>query len=94
MGGVGEQCRAPRRLGKLLPPRFYHRTYCHVLASSGSGVLESELKAISGQRDGLDVHCVDGLANESSTRLQTAQLVALSIGRAQGNNTPIDVTRA
>jgi hypothetical protein len=92
-GGVGEQCRALRRLGKLLPPRFYHRTCGHVLAVGGSGVLETELKATSGPRDSLDVHCVDGLAIGSSTQLQTAPLVALSTDRTQGDNTPIKVTR-
>jgi hypothetical protein len=91
-GGVGEPCRALRRLGELLPPRPYPRTCCHVLACGGNTVLETELKATSGPWDGLDVHCVDGfLTNGSSTRLQIAQLVTLSTGRTQGDNTPIDV---
>ena len=87
-------CLAPRRLVKSLPPRFYHHTCCHVLASGGSGALETELKATSGPWDGLDVHCVDGLTNWSRTQLQAAQLVARSTGHTQGDNTPIEATRA
>jgi hypothetical protein len=67
----------------------------HVSCTCGcSCMVKAGRTATSGPRDGLDVHCIDGLTNGSWAQLQTVQLVALSTGRTQGDNTPIEVARA